>query len=87
MTRAYKVEFARSAAKSLSKIDRTEAQRIYRAIDNLATNPEPPGSTQLVGGDGQRRIRVGDYRVIYRVEHGVLVVFVIRVAHRREVYR
>ena len=57
------------------------------AIVALANDPRPPGSIQLAGGDGERRIRIGDSRVIYDVHEHVLIVLVLRVRHRREAYR
>ncbi|MEK7411986.1 MAG: type II toxin-antitoxin system RelE/ParE family toxin [Planctomycetota bacterium] len=60
---------------------------LVAAIDALAHNPRPPGAKKLVGGAGEWCIRVGDYRIVYEVHGGRLVVLVVRVAHRREVYR
>ncbi len=84
----YAVEVSTSAAKSLSKIDRTARLRIAGAIELLAVDPRPPASKLLRGGDnGRWRVRVGDYRIVYAVEEDRLLVLVLRVAHRREVYR
>jgi mRNA interferase RelE/StbE len=83
----YKITYAQSALKSLRKLDRTIARRILLAIDRLSADPRPPGCKQLKGGEGEMRIRIGDYRVIYDVVDEELVVLVLRVAHRREVYR
>lgn len=57
------------------------------AIGKLAEEPRPPGCIQLKGGNGELRMRVGDYRVIYVLNDGELVVLVLRVGQRREVYR
>ncbi len=73
--------------KSLRKLDRSTAQRILGAIDLLTTNPRPPGCKQLKGGAGEMRIRVGDYRVIYEVIDAEVVILVLSIGHRREVYR
>lgn len=83
----YEITYAHSALKALRKLDRIVAQRILRAVDSLAQDPRPQGCLQLSGGDGEFRIRVGDYRVIYDVNDEELVVLVLRAAHRREVYR
>lgn len=80
----YEITYAQSALKSLRKLDRGIAQRILRAIDALAHDPRPHGCIQLKGGDGEMRIRVGDYRI---VDDGELVILVLRIGHRREVYR
>jgi mRNA interferase RelE/StbE len=83
----YRIELNRDAAKSLSGFDRTTQTRIRTAIDALAVEPHPTGSCKLAGGAGEWRIRVGDYRIVYEIHAGRLVVLVIRIAHRREVYR
>ncbi|MGC4933038.1 type II toxin-antitoxin system RelE family toxin [Gordonia sp. DT30] len=57
------------------------------AIDSLASDPRPSGCIQLKGGGGEFRIRVGDYRIIYDIQDDELVVLVLRLGHRREVYR
>lgn len=79
--------YERGVLKILKKLDRSVAQRILTAVEGLAVEPRPIGSIKLSGGDGERRIRVGDYRIIYRVHDDRLVVVVVRAAHRREVYR
>ncbi|MFC5338466.1 type II toxin-antitoxin system RelE family toxin [Leucobacter denitrificans] len=83
----YEITYARSALKTLRKIDRKTAQRILRAIDALASDPHPLGCKQLKGGSGEMRIRIGDYRVVYDVIDAEVVVLVLRIGHRREVYR
>jgi mRNA interferase RelE/StbE len=62
-------------------------RRIARRIDALQIEPRPRGSQKLAGHDGVYRIRVGDYRVLYRIEDEVLIVLVIRIGHRRDIYR
>lgn len=83
----YEITYAQSALKSLRKLDRIVARRILRAIDHLADDPRPPGCKQLKGGEGEMRIRIGDYRVIYDVIEAEVVILVLAVGHRREVYR
>jgi mRNA interferase RelE/StbE len=73
------------AAKQLAKLDRPIAKRVGAAITPLGDNPRPPGSKQLVGADAWR-IRVGDWRIIYQIHDERLIVLVIRVGHRRDVY-
>jgi mRNA interferase RelE/StbE len=73
------------AAAQISKLDRQVAKRISAAISALANNPRPPGSKKLVGIDAWR-IRVGDWRVIYQIKNEKLIVLVIRVGHRRDIY-
>lgn len=83
----YRVEIARRAVKALSALPRREQQRIRAAIDLLADNPRPPGCVAMTGEAHAYRVRVGDYRIIYEVFDDRLVVQVVRVGHRRDVYR
>ncbi|HET8926347.1 MAG TPA: type II toxin-antitoxin system RelE/ParE family toxin [Microbacterium sp.] len=83
----YEITYAQSALKALRKLDRGVARRILTAIDALAHDPRPPGCLQLKGGSGEMRIRVGDYRIVYDVNDGEVVILVLAVGHRREVYR
>ncbi|GAA4916954.1 type II toxin-antitoxin system RelE/ParE family toxin [Nesterenkonia rhizosphaerae] len=83
----YSISYVPSAAKTLRKLDRQVARRLLQAIGELSENPRPQGCTQLKGGEGEYRIRVGDYRVIYEVHDGELVILVLRAGHRRDVYR
>jgi mRNA interferase RelE/StbE len=83
----YTVELSSSAAKSLAKIEKKMQLRIVGALELLAVDPRPPGAKMLRGGEhGRWRARVGDYRIVYTVEDDRLIVLVLRVAHRREVY-
>jgi len=73
--------------KALAALPRGEQQRVRAAIDLLADNPRPPGCTKLTGEDHAYRVRVGVYRIVYEVLEDRLVVHVVRVGHRRDVYR
>jgi len=73
------------AARQLKKLDKNVSKRIGQAITALGDNPRPPGSKKLVSVDAWR-IRIGDWRVIYQVHDDRLIVLVVRVGHRREVY-
>ena len=75
------------AEKELAALPRDAQKRIVRAIEALADDPRPAGCVVLRGGEGLLRIRVGMYRVVYLVEDDRLVVLVVRIGHRREVYR
>ncbi len=83
----YAISYVPSAARVMRKLDRTVARRLANAIGELASEPRPPGCLQMKGGDGEFRIRVGDYRVVYDVRDEELVVLVLRLGHRREIYR
>lgn len=83
----HRIAIAPAAVRQLRKLDPTARRRVQAAVELLAENPRPPASTQLVGGGGARRVRVGDLRVVYEVDDGRLLVLVLTVGHRREVYR
>lgn len=81
-----RIFFVKSAENELLKLGRKLAQRILDKINLLADNPYGQNSQKLGGGKGYR-IRVGDYRVIYTVDKAAKTVTVMRIRHRREVYR
>jgi mRNA interferase RelE/StbE len=83
----YRVQIARRAVKTIAALPRREQQRIRAAIDLLADTPRPPGCVALAGEDHTYRVRVGDYRILYEVLDAELVIHVVRVGHRRGVYR
>ena len=83
----YRVEFAPSAARALGRLDRPEQRRLARRIDALAGEPRERGAEKLHGTDNRYRVRVGDFRIVYEIEDALLVVVVVRVGHRRDVYR
>ena len=82
----YSTRIKRSAARELARLPRRDRERIVLAIDRLGDNPLA-GSPLKGDLRGLRRVRVGDYRVVYEVLDGELVVLVVLVAHRREAYR
>jgi len=82
----YTVRIKKSALKALRRIDRRDRERIVGTIDRLATEPWAGGVLKGEFG-GLRRIRVGNYRIIYEVYEERLTVLVVRVAHQREAYR
>ena len=82
----YRVEVAAAAARQLRQLDRSAQRRVQAAIELLADEPRPSGAKKLVGGNGEWRVRTGDYRIVYEIHDNVLVVLVIAVGHRREIY-
>lgn len=84
---SYRITLAPCAARQLRKLDPQARRRIQAALELLATEPRPPTATRLVGGAGEWRARTGDYRIIYEIHDDRLVVLVLRVGHRRDVYR
>ena len=83
----YSIEISTSAAKAIDKLEKANRLRVVGAIELLSVDPRPPGAKMLRGGDqGRWRVRVGDYRIVYAIEDDRLLVLILRVAHRREVY-
>jgi len=83
----YRIELRPSAARELATLPRDVQRRGARVIDRLQEQPRPPGAKALEGPGRLLRLRVGDYRIVYRVNDTARVVEVIRVAHRSSVYR
>lgn len=83
----YRVDMRRSAQRELKRLPgRTQSQILDRA-DALADDPRPPGCVKMHGTKHIYRIRCGDYRVIYEIRDEIVLVVVIKIGHRREVYR
>jgi mRNA interferase RelE/StbE len=84
----YKVVLKPSAAKDVEGIDRrADRDRIARRIQALTDNPRPFGSEKLEGFETTYRVRQGDYRIVYDIDDVVRTVFVLKVRHRKDVYR
>ncbi len=83
----YDIELSRAASKQLKKLPVSARERIQAKIDELADNPRPNGVVKLEDLDNGYRIRVGAYRVLYDIFDDVLFINVVRVGHRKEVYR
>ena len=82
----YEVRFRKSVSKDLDPIPKKDVQRIITAIASLADDPRPPQSRKLSGSE-KYRLRCGVYRVLYEIQDDVLVVYVVKVGHRKDVYR
>ena len=86
MTASYKIVIKRSAERELRAIQRPDLDRVVNRIRGLANHPRPPGSEKL-SGEERYRVRQGDYRIIYAVDETLQTVEVVKIGHRREVYR
>lgn len=84
---SYRIEYGSEARRNLKKLDPFMQRRILSRIEELADDPRPHGVETLAGPERLYRVRVGDYRIVYAIEDRALVVLVVRVGHRREVYR
>lgn len=82
----YEVRLSSAARKQLHKFDRPVQTFLLNALNLLADNPRPPAAKSLVGRPGQLRVRVRDYRIIYQVRDQELIVLVLSMGHRRDIY-
>ena len=83
---SYRIVFKESVAKDLRQIPKKDIQRILKRIDSLTEDPRPVGVEKL-SGDEKYRIRQGNYRILYMIEDEIITVTVVKVGHRRDVYR
>ena len=84
---SYGIEISRTAEKQLRKLPRDDQQRVVNSILALAEAPRPRGSRKLSGYDDVFRIRVGSYRVLYSISGQTLVIIILKIGHRRDIYR
>ncbi|MGH8541017.1 MAG: type II toxin-antitoxin system RelE family toxin [Stenotrophobium sp.] len=82
----YELRFKASVAKDLRGIPKADVAKILAKARSLSTDPRPPGSQKLAG-DERYRIRQGDYRILYSIFDALVVVEVVKIVHRKEVYR
>lgn len=83
----YRIEFVKQSAKQLKYLPTEEQQKIKIKIDALADIPRPDGVVKLTGEDNLYRIRIGNYRIIYSIQDNQLLVLVVKIGHRRDVYQ
>ena len=81
----YKIEIKRSAIKEIKKLPSKDLKKILAKISSLADNPRPKGCVKL-SADEKYRIRIGIYRILYEIKDKLLVITVVKVAHRKDVY-
>ncbi|ALC15462.1 addiction module toxin RelE [Desulfuromonas soudanensis] len=82
----YNILIRKSAAKELESLPKRDLQRVVARIQSLAKNPRPSGAEKLAGDD-RYRIRQGNYRIIYSIQDNELTVWLVKIGHRRDVYR
>lgn len=82
----YKIFIKKSAVSELEDIPKKDLKQIIRRIQSLAQNPRPPGSQKLSAKE-QYRIRQGNFRIVYSIQDEELIVHIVKIGHRREVYR
>ena len=81
----YSIEIKKSAAKEIEKLPKTVLKRILNKIQSLSTEPRPSGCKKLTA-DEKYRLRVGDYRILYSIEDDRLVIYIVKVGHRKKIY-
>lgn len=84
---SYKIQISKSASKQIKKLSSELQKRIQNKIDNLAIEPRPDGVKKLKGRENGYRIRVGDYRILYDIFDDVLLISVVEVGHRSNIYK
>lgn len=84
---SYSISVSNKAARAMLALPKQEQARAKARIDALLVNPRPSGCLKLSGHESLYRVRFGNYRIIYSIDDGLLIVLVIHVAHRRESYR
>ena len=83
----YEIEISRTAEKQLRKLPHADRQRVARRMSSLALDPFPKGTRKLAGYEDVFRVRVGPYRVLYSVGTKTLIIIILKVGHRGDVYR
>ena len=83
----YRIEVSATAEKQIRKLDRSDQIRVLRAIQALSKEPRPPGTRKLRGYADVFCVRIGTYRIIYSLEQDRLLIIILKVGHRRDVYR
>ncbi len=83
----FDIEISRTAEKQLKKLPQADQRRVVNAIRDLADAPFPKGSRKLIGYEDVYRIRVGRYRILYSVLEQKLIIIVLKIGHRKDIYR
>jgi len=83
----YSIDFRPSALKALRKLPKSVRIRVAETLDSLASQPFPSGVKKLINEENVFRVRVGDYRIVYQVISDKLLILVLRVGHRKDIYR
>ena len=84
---SYRVEVKKSAAKALKNIPKADRKLIVDKIDSLAESPPSPDTTKMKGNNPFHKVRVGDYRIVYEIQEDVLLILIVKVGHRKDIYK
>ena len=83
----YRIDVKRSAAKALKKIPKRDRKRIAKRIDSFSQDLPSPDTTKMKGDNPFHKIRVGDYRIVYEIQNDTLVILIVKIGHRKDIYR
>ncbi len=83
----YSVEFRPAVLKSLKRLPKKDLRRIKKRIDDLSENLPDPTTTKMKGNNSFHKVRSGDYRIIYEIHNDRLVILVVKIGHRKDVYK
>jgi len=83
----YRIKVQRSATKALKNIPKFDRNRIIKTIDSFAEQLPDPKTTKIKGNNPFHKVRVGDYRIVYEIQNDVLVILIVKVGHRKDIYR
>jgi len=84
---AYRIEIKKSAKKEIAALARRDQRRVVSAIGKPADDPRPRGVRKLTGAEDVYRVRVGDFRIVYQIADRKLIVYVVKVGYRKDIYR
>lgn len=84
---SYTVELKKSAAKALKKLPKSAQKRIVEKLSSFEKALPPEEETKMKGNNPFHRVRVGDYRIVYEIENDILVILVIKIGHRKDIYK
>jgi mRNA interferase RelE/StbE len=84
---SYEVEITPAAKRQIKKLPNDVQKQVVEKLEELAFKPRPDGVQKLAGSDDLYRVRLGKYRIIYEIQDGLLLVTVVKVKHRKDVYR
>ena len=83
----YSIEFRPSVLKNLERFPKRDLVRIKKKIEELGKNPPDPNTTKMKGNHSFHRVRTGDYRIIYEIQDDRLIILVVKIGHRKDVYK
>ena len=83
----YSIEFRPAVLKSMKRLPKRDLRRIKKKLDDLAENLPDPATTKMKGNNAFHRTRIGDYRIVYEIHEDRLVILVVKIGHRKEVYK